>query len=113
MKTKTYATLIPSLRLPVAAAFATIVFCICANAFAASAGMPWEGPISQLVTSLTGPVAKGIGIAGIVITALGMVIAESGHAMKKFITIIFALSICFTVGQFALPFLGFSGGLAL
>ncbi|HVV48986.1 MAG TPA: TrbC/VirB2 family protein [Polyangia bacterium] len=113
MKTKTAHHLIRNLHFPVAAAVAAILFCIGANAFAASAGMPWEGPISQLVTSLTGPVAKGIGIAGIVITALGMVIAESGHAMKKFITIIFALSICFTVGQFALPFLGFSGGLAL
>jgi len=113
MKTNRVHDLIRSLRFPVAAVFAAILFCVGANALAASAGMPWEGPISQLVTSLTGPVAKGIGIAGIVITALGMVIAESGHAMKKFITIIFALSICFTVGQFALPFLGFSGGLAL
>ncbi len=113
MKTKNVHNLIRNLRFPVAATLAAILMGIGANAFAASAGMPWEGPISQLVTSLTGPVAKGIGIAGIVITALGMVIAESGHAMKKFITIIFALSICFTVGQFALPFLGFSGGLAL
>jgi len=113
MNTKTTRDLSRNLRFPVAVACAAILFCIGANAFAASAGMPWEGPISQLVTSLTGPVAKGIGIAGIVITALGMVIAESGHAMKRFITIIFALSICFTVGQFALPFLGFSGGIAL
>ena len=29
-------------------------------------GMPWEGPIQQLVASLTGPVAKGVGIVAIV-----------------------------------------------
>ena len=33
--------------------------------------------------------------------------------MKKFITIIFALSIAFTAGTFGLQLLGFSGGLAL
>lgn len=113
MTTKTARNLIRNSRLLLTTSIAAILSCIGATAFAASAGMPWEGPIAQLVTSLTGPVAKGIGVAGIVITALGMVIAESGHAMKRFITIIFALSICFTVGQFALPFLGFSGGLGL
>jgi hypothetical protein len=32
-------------------------------AFASSAGMPWESPLQRLVQSLTGPVAKGIGIS--------------------------------------------------
>jgi type IV secretion system protein VirB2 len=91
---------------------ATILFGLPAQALASSAGMPWEGPIQRLVQSLTGPVAKGIGIAAIVITALGMALSESGHAMKKFLTIIFALCIAFTAGTFGLSLLGFSGGLA-
>ena len=99
---------------PVLAALAaTIAFGLPARVFASSAGMPWEGPLQRLVQSLTGPVAKGIGIAAIVITALGMAMSESGHAMKKFLTIIFALCIAFTAGTFGLSLLGFSGGLGL
>jgi len=99
---------------PVLAALAAAIVCgLPARVFASSAGMPWEGPLQRLVQSLTGPVAKGIGIAAIVITALGMAMSESGHAMKKFLTIIFALCIAFTAGTFGLSLLGFSGGLGL
>ena len=42
-------------------------FVLCRTAFASSAGMPWEGPLSTVVRSLTGPVAKAIGVAAIVI----------------------------------------------
>ena len=56
--------------------------------------------------------AKGIGIVAIVVTALGMTLAEGGHAMKKFLTIIFGLCIAFSAAQFGLPLLGFSGGIA-
>jgi type IV secretion system protein VirB2 len=101
------------LRYLLAASVAMLLLCSTGRAFAASAGMPWEGPIMQLVQSLTGPVAKGIGIAAIVITALGMALSESGHAMKRFMTIIFALCIAFSATQFFITFLGFSGGLAV
>jgi single stranded DNA-binding protein len=94
-------------------AIAAVVAGLAGTAHAASAGMPWEGPIMQLVASLTGPVAKGFGIVAIVVTALGMALAEGGHAMKKFITIIFALCVAFSAAQFGLPLLGFSGGVAL
>jgi type IV secretion system protein TrbC len=67
----------------------------------------------QLVSSLTGPVAKGIGIVAIAAAGLGMALSESGHAMKKFIGIILGLSIAFTAGSFGISLLGFSGGLAL
>jgi type IV secretory pathway VirB2 component (pilin) len=83
------------------------------TAFASSAGMPWEGPLATLVRSLTGPVAKAIGVAAIVIAALGMAMSEGGHASKTFLRIIFALAITFTASTFGLQFLGFSGGLAL
>jgi type IV secretion system protein VirB2 len=83
------------------------------RAFGSSAGMPWEGPLTRLVQSLTGPVAKGIGIAAIVIAALGMAMSEGGHASKTFLRILFALAITFTASTFGLQFLGFSGGVAL
>ncbi len=109
----TVRTFFRSHRPSFAVMFTATLVCVAGPAFGASAGMPWEGPIMQLVSSLTGPVAKGIGIVAIVVTALGMALAESGHAMKRFITIIFALSIAFTAGTFGLQLLGFSGGLDL
>jgi type IV secretion system protein VirB2 len=74
--------------------------------------MPWEGPLNKIVTSLTGPVAKGIGIAAIVVAALGMAMGEGGSGMKSMLRIVFALAIVFTAGTFAVSFLGFSGGFA-
>jgi type IV secretion system protein TrbC len=96
---------------PVACAVLTSM--LARSAFAASAGMPWEGPLQQLVQSLTGPVAKAIGIAAIVIAALGMAISEGGHTLKTFLKILLGLSIAFTAGTFGLQLLGFSGGLLL
>jgi type IV secretion system protein VirB2 len=80
---------------------------------ASSAGMPWESPLQRLVQSLTGPVAKAIGIAAIVIAALGMAISEGGHTLKTFLKILLGLSIAFTAGTFGLQLVGFSGGLLL
>lgn len=82
------------------------------SAFAASAGMPWEGPLDRLVQSLTGPVAKGIGIAAIAVAGLGMAMGEGGNAVKSFLRIVFALAIVFTASNFGISMLGFSGGLA-
>jgi type IV secretion system protein TrbC len=96
-----------------AAAVSLLVFAAARDGFASSAGMPWEGPLQQLVQSLTGPVAKAIGIAAIVIAALGMALAEGGHTMKTFLRILLALSIAFTASTFGLQFIGFSGGLAV
>jgi type IV secretory pathway VirB2 component (pilin) len=83
------------------------------TALASSAGMPWEGPLARLVQSLTGPVAKGIGVAAIVLAAVGMALSEGGSTHKTFLRILFALAICFSASTFGLQFLGFSGGLAL
>lgn len=94
----------------------TVALAVVATApvvFAASAGMPWESPLQRLVQSLTGPVAKAIGIAAIVIAALGMAISEGGQTLKTFLKILLGLSIAFTAGTFGLQLTGFSGGLLL
>jgi type IV secretion system protein TrbC len=97
----------------VAVGVSVVIVAAARNVLASSAGMPWEGPLQQLVQSLTGPVAKAIGIGAIVIAALGMAISEGGHTMKTFLRILLALSIAFTAGTFGLQFIGFSGGLAV
>ena len=40
------------------ASLAVIALALAAPAYAAGSGMPWEGPLEQVVDSLTGPVAR-------------------------------------------------------
>jgi type IV secretion system protein TrbC len=100
-------------RMCAAIAAASFLLALAPVALASSAGMPWESPLQRLVQSLTGPVAKAIGIAAIVIAALGMAISEGGHTLKTFLKILLGLSIAFTAGTFGLQLVGFSGGLLL
>lgn len=95
------------------AVIAALVAGLAGTAHASSAGMPWEGPLQQIVASLTGPVAKALGVAAIVIAGLSMALSESARSHGRLLGIIIGLSIVFTAGNFILPMLGFSGGLAL
>ena len=81
-------------------------------ALAAGAGMPWETPLNNLLTSLTGPVAKIVGVAAIVITGLGIAFSEGGSGMRKIVTVAFGLTIAFSATTFFLPLFGYAGGAA-
>jgi type IV secretion system protein TrbC len=74
-------------------------------AWAAGGGMPWDGPLSQVVTSLTGPVAGSLIAVAIVASGLTMAFA-AGQGMRQFAGIIFAGSI---VGIGLVFFLGLFG----
>jgi type IV secretion system protein VirB2 len=106
MKKRLFVKLVTSLVL----ALVLTLIVACAT-FAASAGMPWEGPLQKILDSIQGPVAKVIG--GLMIIGTGVSLykggAEGGFAML--LKVVFALSIAFTATSFALPFLGFSGGI--
>lgn len=78
---------------------------------AASSGMPWETPLQKILDSISGPVAKVIGVIAIVATGLGLAFGEAGGGMKKMLQIVFGLSIAFSATSFFLNFLGFSSGL--
>jgi len=55
----------------------TVVVVLAAHeAFASSAGMPWEGPLNRLLQSLTGPVAKAVGVFSIVGLGFGIAFSE-------------------------------------
>jgi type IV secretion system protein VirB2 len=75
---------------------------------AGGGGMPWEGPLQQLIDSLTGPVAKGIGIAAIVCLGIGIAFSEGGSMLRKALFVVFGLALTFSAATWALPFLGFS-----
>lgn len=81
-------------------------------AWAAGGGtaMPWEGPLTTIMNSLAGPVAKAIGVIAIVITGLGFAFAEGGSAMRKGIGIVFGLAIAFTATTFVTSFFNLTAG---
>ncbi|MEM7569754.1 MAG: TrbC/VirB2 family protein [Pseudomonadota bacterium] len=85
--------------------------CVIAGpAQAAGSGMPWEGPLNQILQSIEGPVAKIIGTLAIIITGLTLAFGDSGGGFRKLIQIVFGLSIAFTATSFFLSFFSFGGG---
>ena len=81
-----------------------------AISFAAETGsnLPWEGPLSTLVTSLTGPVAYAISVIAIV--ALGATLAfasgEMGETMKRLLQIGIAVCLVVFAAQVMSSFIG-------
>jgi type IV secretion system protein TrbC len=94
-------------------ALIAITLFVATPAFASSAGMPWEGPLSRLVQSLTGPVAKAIGVFAIVAVGFGMAFSEGGSGMRKVLWVVLGLAISFSAASWGLSFMGFSGGLSI
>ncbi|MEO0883029.1 MAG: TrbC/VirB2 family protein [Pseudomonadota bacterium] len=79
-------------------------------AYAAGSGMPWEGPLQNILDSVSGPVAQIMGAITIILTGLAYASGEGGAGMRKLIQIVFGLSIAFTASSFFLGFFSFSGG---
>jgi type IV secretion system protein TrbC len=79
-------------------------------ASAAGSGMPWEDWLDKILNSITGPVAKAIGVIAIVGCGLGMAFSEGGSSMRKLMMVCLGLSIAFTASSFFLGFLGYGGG---
>ena len=91
------------------------VFLLASPALAGSTGgtaMPWETPLQTVQDSLSGPVAKAVGIIAIVITGLGFAFAEGGSAMRKGVGIVFGLAIAFTATTFISSFFNLTSGAA-
>jgi type IV secretion system protein VirB2 len=74
-------------------------------------GMPWEGPLQQLLTSLTGPVSQVIGAVAIIGLGIGIAFSEGGSIMRKALWVVMGLAIAFNAVSWGLGFLGYSGGL--
>lgn len=94
-----------------AVATAGIVALATSPAFAGGAGMPWEGPLGQVQSSITGPVAGSI--IAIAIAASGLTMAfAAGQGMRTFAGVIFAGSIVGTGLLFFLGMFGLTAGAA-
>ena len=55
---------------------------------------PWTGLLDQLVTELTGPLPRTLGILGIVIAAVGLFTGNAGDGVRRILVIILAISMC-------------------
>ena len=92
------------------AALVTLSLALPASAGATGTAMPWETPLQTIQESLSGPVAKAIGIIAIVLTGLGFAVAESGSVVRKGVGIVFGLAIAFTATTFMSTFFSMSSG---
>ena len=86
------------------------LFALAAPAHAAGSGMPWEGPLTQILSSVEGPIAKIVGTMAIILAGLGLAFGDTGGGFRKLIQIVFGLSIAFTATSFFLSFFSFGGG---
>lgn len=104
--------LIAPLRSSVAVAALAAAACLLLPdaARAAGSGMPWEGPLTQILESIEGPVARIIAVIVIIITGLSLAFGEASGGFRRLIQIVFGLSIAFAATSFFLAFFSFGGG---
>lgn len=79
-------------------------------AWAAGSGMPWEGPLEQVVDSITGPVARAAAVIAIVIAGVTIIFSEGGGGVRKLAFVGLGIAIMFAAVSFFLDFFGFAGG---
>ena len=96
-------------RLITAMAFAAFALAT-VPAYAAGSNMPWEQPLTQILDSIQGPVAKIISVIIIIVTGLTLAFGETSGGFRRLIQIVFGLSIAFAASSFFLAFFQFGGG---
>ena len=99
-----------SVRLTRIATIAVGMLALAAPAYAAGSGMPWEGPLEQIVDSITGPVARAAAVIAIVIAGVTIIFSEGGGGVRKLAFVGLGIAIMFAAVSFFLDFFGFAGG---
>jgi len=99
-------------RLLYAALLAGVVLTT-APAYAAGTNMPWEQPLTQILDSIQGPVAKVVSVIIIIVTGLTLAFGETSGGFRRLIQIVFGLSIAFAASSFFLAFFQFGGGVTV
>lgn len=61
--------------------------------------LPWEGPLQMIMQSISGPVAKIIGVIAIVLAGLGIAFGESGSGVRRLFQVVLGLAIAFTAAS--------------
>ncbi|MBX3429992.1 MAG: TrbC/VirB2 family protein [Hyphomonadaceae bacterium] len=92
------------------AALTVVVSALAAPAYASGSGMPWEGPLEQIVDSITGPVARAAAVIAIVIAGVTIIFSEGGGGVRKLAFVGLGIAVMFAAVSFFLDFFGFAGG---
>lgn len=79
-------------------------------AYAAGSNMPWEAPLTAILESIQGPVARILAVIIIIITGLTLAFGDTSGGFRRLIQIVFGLSIAFAASSFFLTFFAFTGG---
>lgn len=89
-----------------------LLFVLMDQAMATQAGqpMPWEGPLQKIMYSISGPVAKILGVIVIVIAGLGIAFGESGSGVRRLFQVVMGLAIAFTAASIVSGLFGGAGG---
>jgi type IV secretion system protein VirB2 len=61
--------------------------------------MPWEGPLQTIMQSISGPVAKIVGVIAIVLAGFGIAFGESGSGVRRLFQVVLGLAIAFTAAS--------------
>ena len=99
-----------SVRLTRIATITVAMLALAAPTYAAGSGMPWEGPLEQIVDSITGPVARAAAVIAIVIAGVTIIFSEGGGGVRKLAFVGLGIAIMFAAVSFFLDFFGFAGG---
>jgi type IV secretion system protein VirB2 len=83
--------------------------CLFSGVAFADDSLPWEGPLQKILESLTGPVAKILGVIAIVIAGFGIAFGEAGSGVRRLFQVIFGLSIVFSAATLVASLFGVSG----
>ena len=103
--------LIHRIRQRLETVYAVILFAALTEpAYAAGSNMPWEQPLTKILDSIQGPVAKVISVIVIIMTGLTLAFGETSGGFRRLIQIVFGLSIAFAASSFFLSFFQFGGG---
>lgn len=90
---------------------ATLAFA--APAYASGSGMPWEGPLQQVLDSITGPVARAVGVIAIVMAGFTIAFSDGGSGVRKLAWAGLGLACVFAAATWGLELFGFAGGAVL
>jgi type IV secretion system protein TrbC len=101
--------LLPAALLPAA----VLIQALAVADAATSSGMPWDAPLNQIETALTGSVAHVIGVVALFGLGCGFAFSEGGSMMRKALWVVLGLTLAFNAGSWGLEFLGLGGGLVV
>jgi type IV secretory pathway VirB2 component (pilin) len=98
---------------PLIIIMALIFILICPELLASDSGMPWEEPLEKITASLTGPVARSVGLIALAVTGLTLAMCEAGGLFRRLVQVVFGLSIAFSAATWGMSLFGSASGALL